>query len=178
MKFLAASLLFLSTAALAQETPPQVFAEKWDAIRDRVNSFSLLHCIEPACFYFKGYQGTKFEIIRRVQMDVNMYVRYVWEQGLNDYWQLPGETLKSGTGDCEDYAILKIAILKHYGIEARLVIVKPPAMQVYHAVAVARDGNDWVVLDNDQQKRIVSLGVYPYQPVMVGSLTPAVAGLQ
>jgi hypothetical protein len=44
---------------------------------------------------------------------VNRHVRYVAD--LKDRWQPPGETLKLGTGDCEDFAILKRAILINRG---------------------------------------------------------------
>jgi hypothetical protein len=45
---------------------------------------------------------------------VNERVRYVEDQG--DYFQEPAETLQRGTGDCEDSAILKTALLLQAGI--------------------------------------------------------------
>jgi predicted transglutaminase-like cysteine proteinase len=40
---------------------------------------------------------------------VNSILRYRSDDG--DYWQPPETTLKLGTGDCEDYALLKRALL-------------------------------------------------------------------
>jgi hypothetical protein len=51
--------------------------------------------------------------------------------GIIDYWQLPTETLVLRTGDCEDYAILLVSLLRAHGV---------PDDQVY--VAVGYDLND------------------------------------
>jgi predicted transglutaminase-like cysteine proteinase len=42
---------------------------------------------------------------------VNQWVRYVPDKAGADYWQPPEETMKKGTGDCEDFALLKRALL-------------------------------------------------------------------
>jgi predicted transglutaminase-like cysteine proteinase len=53
--------------------------------------------------------------------------------GVNDYWQTPTETLALKAGDCEDFSILVVSMLRAYGI---------PKDQVY--VAVGTDGDkDW-----------------------------------
>ena len=47
--------------------------------------------------------------------------------GQSDYWATPLETLRSGQGDCEDFAIAKYYALKKLGVPAsklRLVYVK------------------------------------------------------
>ncbi len=58
--------------------------------------------------------------------------------GVEDYWQLPAETIQLGTGDCEDYAILLCALLRAYGV---------PADEVYVAVgkSVTNEEHAWVV---------------------------------
>jgi hypothetical protein len=66
---------------------------------------------------------------------VNRHVRYVAD--LKDRWQPPGETLKLGTGDCEDFAILKRAILINRGWPAAdlaMLVVKDLASGAEHAV--------------------------------------------
>jgi predicted transglutaminase-like cysteine proteinase len=50
--------------------------------------------------------------------------------GVNDYWQTPAETLALKAGDCEDFAILVVSMLRAYGI---------PKDQVY--IAVGDDAN-------------------------------------
>jgi transglutaminase-like putative cysteine protease len=51
--------------------------------------------------------------------------------GINEYWQLPSETLNLRTGDCEDFAILLCSLLRAYGI---------PSNQVYVAIGISSDG--------------------------------------
>ena len=51
--------------------------------------------------------------------------------GVRDYWQLPAETLKLSTGDCEDYAILLCTLLRAYGV---------PCDEVYVGVGCAEGG--------------------------------------
>lgn len=43
--------------------------------------------------------------------------------GAREYWQLPTETLRLGTGDCEDFAILLCTLLRAYGVPADEVYV-------------------------------------------------------
>jgi len=50
---------------------------------------------------------------------VGWHISYRSDQevhGERDYWQLPAETLKLGTGDCEDFAILLCSLLRAYGV--------------------------------------------------------------
>lgn len=59
---------------------------------------------------------------RSVNAWVNRHVAYAADP--RDRWQGPAETLRLGTGDCEDYAILKRAILLARGWPAnRLALV-------------------------------------------------------
>ena len=57
--------------------------------------------------------------------------------GESDYWQLPTETLRLGSGDCEDQAILLVSILKALGVDS--VFVFEPG-HVSAAVAVPGSG--------------------------------------
>lgn len=53
--------------------------------------------------------------------------------GVSDYWQTPAETLVLRAGDCEDFAILTVSMMRAYGV---------PQDQVY--IAVGTDTNkDW-----------------------------------
>lgn len=67
-----------------------------------------------------------------------------------DYWKTPEETLIEKGGDCEDFAILAMTILKDLGYEAHLVILFPREGDSGHAVCVFKyKGKDrYGVIDN------------------------------
>ena len=71
--------------------------------------------------------------------------------GVLDRWSAPLETLTTGRGDCEDYAIAKYVALIQAGIAAedvRFVIVHDLAVDENHAVVATRLNGDWIILDN------------------------------
>jgi predicted transglutaminase-like cysteine proteinase len=77
--------------------------------------------------------------------------------GVIDRWSSPLETLGSGRGDCEDYAIAKYVALGEVGIsenDLRLVIVRDFGLNEDHAMLAVRDGEKWLLLDN---RRLVML---------------------
>jgi predicted transglutaminase-like cysteine proteinase len=68
-----------------------------------------------------------------------------------DHWSAPFETLQSGRGDCEDYAILKYLALLEAGIsegDVKIVIVKNVFPNEDHAVVATRVDGEWLILDN------------------------------
>ena len=68
-----------------------------------------------------------------------------------DHWSAPFETLQSGRGDCEDYAILKYLALLEAGIsedDVKIVIVKKVFPKEHHAVVATRVDGEWLILDN------------------------------
>jgi predicted transglutaminase-like cysteine proteinase len=77
--------------------------------------------------------------------------------GVIDRWSAPLETLGSGRGDCEDYAIAKYVALGEAGVgedKLRLVIVRDFGLGEDHAMLAVRDGEKWLLLDN---RRLVLL---------------------
>jgi predicted transglutaminase-like cysteine proteinase len=71
--------------------------------------------------------------------------------GALDRWSAPLETLTTGRGDCEDYAIAKYVALTQAGVAAedvRFVIVRDLAVGENHAVVATRLNGDWIILDN------------------------------
>jgi len=71
--------------------------------------------------------------------------------GALDRWSAPLETLTTGRGDCEDYAIAKYVALTQAGVAAedvRLVVVHDLAVDENHAVVATRLNGDWIILDN------------------------------
>ena len=71
--------------------------------------------------------------------------------GVLDRWSAPLDTLTTGRGDCEDYAIAKYVALTQAGVAAedvKLVIVHDLAVDENHAVVATRLNGDWIILDN------------------------------
>jgi predicted transglutaminase-like cysteine proteinase len=71
--------------------------------------------------------------------------------GVSDHWSGPLETLQSGRGDCEDYAMVKYLALLEAGIskdDVKIVIVKNVFPKEDHAVAAVRVDGQWLILDN------------------------------
>jgi predicted transglutaminase-like cysteine proteinase len=94
-----------------------------------------------------------------VNRAINLAIRFTSDavQHGVDVWASPLETVSSGRGDCEDYAILKITALRELGMPAsdlRLVVMRDIRLQQDHAVAMARLDGRWIVLDN---RRLVLL---------------------
>jgi predicted transglutaminase-like cysteine proteinase len=71
--------------------------------------------------------------------------------GVEDRWSAPFETLQSGRGDCEDYAIVKYLALLEAGLsedDVKIVILKNTYPNEDHAVLAVRVDGDWLILDN------------------------------
>jgi predicted transglutaminase-like cysteine proteinase len=68
-----------------------------------------------------------------------------------DHWSSPFETLQSGRGDCEDYAILKYLALLEAGVsedDVKIVILKNVFPNEDHAVVATRVDGEWLILNN------------------------------
>jgi predicted transglutaminase-like cysteine proteinase len=71
--------------------------------------------------------------------------------GVPDHWSAPFETLRSGRGDCEDYAIVKYLALLEAGVakdDVKIVILKNVFPNEDHAVMAVRVDDQWLILDN------------------------------
>ncbi len=103
---------------------------------------------------------------------VNMSIRPAsdWAQyGYADFWASPLQTLASGAGDCEDYAIVKYAVLRELGVasgDLRLVIVRDEQHQTDHAIVAVHFEQQWLVLDNRTMAILDAEDVQHYRPIM------------
>jgi predicted transglutaminase-like cysteine proteinase len=85
---------------------------------------------------------------------VNRMIAYASDSqtyGSADYWAKPDEILLRGVGDCEDFAILKMAALVDAGVPAEamsLVVLEDKRLRVFHAVLTVSTGSGTFVLDN------------------------------
>lgn len=113
--------------------------------------------------------GAKLEADPCSGREVNAWVNHAiqYQRDAVDYWQAPKSTLKLKTGDCEDMAILKRAILIARGLAPEkifLVIGLDFAVRESHAVLLA-DGR---VYDN-----LVDRVLEPRE--LEGSFRPSIA---
>ncbi|WP_245258346.1 transglutaminase-like cysteine peptidase [Rhodopseudomonas palustris] len=108
------------------------------------------------------------ELVNRA---VNQAVRYVndyQQHGVADLWTSPLQTLRSGIGDCEDYAIAKYALLRSAGADEadlKLVLVRDLAVRQDHAVLAVRLDGRWLVLDNRRSSLLEGRDLQSFMPL-------------
>jgi predicted transglutaminase-like cysteine proteinase len=101
-----------------------------------------------------------------------------------DFWASPLQTLGSGAGDCEDYAIVKYVVLRELGITAhdpRLIIVQDKKRETGHAVIAVRHEQRWLILDNRTMAILDAEDVHDYRSLFAldqhGTQTIATASI-
>lgn len=95
------------------------------------------------------------------------YVPDIKGVGKRDQWLAPEVFLDKG-GDCEDFAIAKMASLKALGFHAdrlRLVIVDDQNSAQKHAVLAVFLGGDIYILDNQLRKVVSQDTITHYDPI-------------
>jgi predicted transglutaminase-like cysteine proteinase len=114
----------------------------------------------------------KLEAVNRY---VNRRVTFVDDRkqyGRADVWSAAADTLSRRRGDCEDYAIAKLQLLRRAGFDDRdlyLVIVKDLVTRADHAVLVVRTGGRMLVLDNGTERVMDSDEIHDYRPILTFS---------
>jgi len=94
------------------------------------------------------------EQLRHVSASINNLVAYRTDEqnhGRLDYWSTPNETLSRSSGDCEDYAILKMALLARLGVPMNameIVVLKDTSRRLFHAVLSVALEDRSLILDN------------------------------
>lgn len=107
----------------------------------------------------------------RINRGVNGLVAYKRDKALYgslDLWAKPAEILKRGAGDCEDYAILKMAALVDAGIPAQsmsLVVLRDSQKGVFHAVLSVATGSGTFILDNVRNSVVKDTSLPSYVPL-------------
>jgi predicted transglutaminase-like cysteine proteinase len=90
--------------------------------------------------------------------------------GLVDVWSSPLATLANGFGDCEDYAILKFAVLLEAGVSpenVRLMIVRDSVRYEDHAIIAVRYEDQWLALDNRRMPMLADTDLANYTPLLL-----------
>lgn len=98
---------------------------------------------------------------------VNNHIAFT-EDGDRDHWASAGETFRIGRGDCEDFAIAKLALLLAAGAPADdlfFVIVRDMVRGRDHAVLAARLDGEMLVLDSRTDRILPSGAITDYQPM-------------
>ena len=135
---------------------------KWQDAYKKAANFGITACADDMCneryasvsgkidLEQDGFLGT----LNRVNYQVNTTIKYVEDQvnyGQLDFWANANETLALGSGDCEDIAILKFAVLAQAGVPKEamsLVILKDNARDLYHATLAVATNRGYFILDN------------------------------
>ena len=92
------------------------------------------------------------------------------QHGQIDVWSSPLATFATGAGDCEDYAIAKLAALRLAGVSAadiRLVVLRDLIRGEDHAVVLARLNGRWLTLDNRRMAMIEDIDIRNHRPLFV-----------
>jgi predicted transglutaminase-like cysteine proteinase len=96
------------------------------------------------------------------------------QYGQSDLWSAASDTLRRGRGDCEDYAIAKLQMLRAAGVSDRdlyLVVVKDLVRRADHAVLVVRAGGRLLLLDNGTDVVTDASKAVDYRPILTFSAT-------
>ena len=114
-----------------------------------------------------GRQRQGRALLGEINRAINLSIRPMSDlaqYGVEDYWASPLESLSSGAGDCEDYAIAKYVALEESGIasaDLQLEIVRDVEHQATHAVVEVRYKDEWLTFGQshvaDHEHRTVSL---------------------
>ena len=94
------------------------------------------------------------DLLARVNQWVNQQITYINDDRnyhQSDFWATAEQTIARGSGDCEDYAILKMQLLRAAGVDAsrmKLVLLRDLAANSDHAFLLVQTAEGKVVLDN------------------------------
>ena len=158
--------IFGSVALAVPRTPLDT---RWRAVANkRVDG-------PAAAFAASLRDRSELERIEAVNWYVNKRVRFVDDSvqyRRPDLWTAANDTLQRGRGDCEDYAIAKLQMLRAAGFSDRnlyLAIVKDLVRRSDHAVLVVRAEGRMLVLDNGTDRLLDTESVQDYRPVLTFS---------
>jgi predicted transglutaminase-like cysteine proteinase len=156
--------LFGTSGVRINKTP---YAEKWARAIQPATHAAAQSIVQQA-----GAAGTPLLRMASVQRAVHDRIRYVTDDqlyGVSDYWATPNETLQRGAGDCEDVAILKMALLQKLGFNPAdmfLTVGYDLALRNGHAVLVVRLNGHFYVLDQLTPDLLQDSRLTEFRPVV------------
>lgn len=116
-------------------------------------------------------QSSMRDKLNMVNAMVNGAIRYktdIETYRVADYWATPSETLAKQQGDCEDFAILKMAALRAEGVDPSkmsIVVLFDQKRRFYHAVLSVDVGGRYFILDNMRNQVLEDTQLPDYQPL-------------
>jgi len=157
--------------------------QKWLALKDKLDDEMVQlalcdgdrdNCASPAALKLlaivdqaRGRDGRAR--LGEANRAINLAIRAA-DDGTGDVWSSPLATFNRGAGDCEDYAIAKLAALRLAGVAAedlRIVVVRDTRAGEAHAMAAARLDGHWLMLDNRRMAMVEDDAARIYQPLFV-----------
>ncbi|MHA4838940.1 transglutaminase-like cysteine peptidase [Sphingopyxis sp. MSC1_008] len=127
------------------------FDDRWDHVR-RAAPAGLMQSKLRSANASPGL--TEQDLLARVNQWVNREIAYVNDDRnyrQRDFWATAEQTIARGKGDCEDFAILKMQMLRAAGVDAgkmKLVLLRDLAANADHAFLLVQTDAGKVVLDN------------------------------
>lgn len=106
------------------------------------------------------------EALTLINSSVNHLIRYRADAG--DHWATPVETAARGAGDCEDFAIAKLWLLRSIGYtpdQLQLVILRDTRTSVFHAVLAVHVNGERYILDNLSNRVLTDGMLKAYVPI-------------
>ena len=85
-----------------------------------------------------------------------------------DHWASAKETIQRGAGDCEDFAILKLTLLRAMGVPDKslsIIILRDNSRNLYHSVLGVSTNQGHLILDNVRGQVFRDTQVSNYQPL-------------
>jgi len=142
-----------------------MFDSAWDRARNSTISSA------RAARFLGRRPSDRMELIDHINRTTNHRIRYVEDQvqwGKADYWAGADATLRTGRGDCEDYAITKMQLLMANGFrpeDLTLTIARDMVHGTDHAVLVVRHEGRYLLLDNVTDRILDGSKANEYRPI-------------
>lgn len=145
-----------------------------------MDATNYLDCADKACSAAHREMGrelsnqrdrgflSKVEAVNRLVNARVAYTRDIDSYGMLDHWATPGQTLERGVGDCEDYAILKMALLAELGVpraSMSVVILNDERRNLFHAVLAVKTNRGFYILDNVHDQLKLDSEIAHYSPL-------------
>lgn len=127
------------------------FDDRWDRVRRAAPAALMQRQLRSA----NAAPGlSEADLLARVNQWVNREIAYVGDDRnyrRRDFWATAEQTIARGSGDCEDFAILKMQMLRAAGVDAdrmKLVLLRDLAANADHAFLLVDTDGGKLVLDN------------------------------